>query len=145
MWSLQLLFAVPIVGFGIRRLLSGESLGSLMLPSFVAALAWLALIVVVAATMRGRQWLVTWRYQLALCAGTAVLALMIVGEGAVRMAGQSDADGNFFLRGHHLAPRHLPVKRVEAAARAYLAAPGTSFMMGDPLLGWVPRPGIETN
>ncbi len=145
MWSAQLLLAIPFVAFGMRRLLAGESLGSLMLPAFVVGLAWVALIVLVVGTRRGREWIRMWRYQLLVCAVTAVLATAVIGEAGVRIAADSDVDGNVFVRGHHLAPRRFPVKRVEAAAHAYLAAPATSFMMADPLLGWVPRPGVKTS
>src|SRR5688572_22175446 len=97
LWSAQLLLAIPIVAFGIRRLAAGEALGSFMLPALVAGVAWVGLILLVIGTRRGRQWIHAWRYQLVLCAVTAVFATVVIGEAGVRIAAESDVDGNVFV------------------------------------------------
>ena len=143
LWSGQLVVVVPIVFYGLLRATNGPPLGSLILPVWLGSIVWLALVAGVLATRCGRLWIVTHRHQLLLSAMTTILAVLILGEAAIRVVGRSDEDGNFFVRGHHVSPRRLPVKRIEAAERAYRAS-SSAFMIEDELLGWAPRPGIQT-
>ena len=143
LWSGQLVVVVPIVFYGLLRATNGPPLGSLILPVWLGSIVWLALVAGVLATRCGRLWIVTHRHQLLLSAMTTILAVLILGEAAIRVVGRSDEDGNFFVRGHHVSPRRLPVKRIEAAERIYRAS-SSAFMIEDELLGWAPRPGIQT-
>jgi hypothetical protein len=144
MWAAPLLLMAPLITWGATRAVFGPQMGSLMLPTWLGSMLWAAMVVGVMATTGGRRWIIANRFQLLLCAATTVLALAVIGEAAVRIVAESDEDGNTFVRGHHLRPRQLPVRRIEAVARMYFGS-STSFMMADPLLGWAPRPGAKTN
>jgi hypothetical protein len=114
-----------------------------MWPAWIAAVLWLTLVVAVLASSRGRRWLTIRRHHLTLTAVATVLALAVVGETVIRLVGESDEDGNFYLRGHHVRPYYLPVKRIARAVETYLATP-TTFLIADPALGWAPRPEVKT-
>jgi hypothetical protein len=142
-WSCQLLIALPLAILGCWRLVYGPPLGRLMWPAWIAAVLWLTLVAAVLASSRGRRWLTIRRHHLTLTAIATVLALAVVGETVIRLVGESDEDGNFYLRGHHVRPYYLPVKRIARAVEAYLATP-TTFLIADPALGWAPRPEVKT-
>ena len=144
LWSGQLVVSVPLVLFGVARVMGGGELGTLLLPVWIGAICWTTLVAAALAARGGRRWIRDNRLQLALATVTTTLTLVVGAEAAVRVLAQPDEDGNIFVRGHHLRPHHLPVRRVEAAARAYFASDRT-FMVADPLLGWAPRPGIQTD
>lgn len=143
-WSCQLLVTLPLAIHGCWRLVHGPPLGRLMWPAWVAAVIWLTVVLAVLASSRGRRWLTVRRHHLTLGATATVLALASVGETAVRVVGDADEDGNFYLRGHHVRPYALPVNRIARAVRAYMAS-DTTFLIADPALGWVPRPEVTTN
>jgi hypothetical protein len=142
-WAAQLFVLVPIVAFGIWRLAYGPAPGALVLPMWVVAVLWSVVVVGFVAGRRGRAWIRAHRYQLLLSLFTSVVSLGPLAEAGVRLASSRDVDGNVFVRGHHLRPYRLPVKRVEDAARAYYSSNAT-FVVEDPYLGWVSRPRSKT-
>jgi hypothetical protein len=114
-----------------------------MWPVWITSVLWLTVVVAVLASSRRRRWLTIRRHHLTLAATATVLALAVVGETAIRLVGESDEDGNFYLRGHHVRPYKLPIKRIARAVETYLATPST-FLIADPTLGWAPRPEVKT-
>lgn len=79
------------------------------------------------------------RRKLRAAAGFLILAFLVL-EGAVRLIGISDADGNRWFRGVRLRPYRLPVQRTAKLLRDYAAAPARALSY-DPDIGWVPEPG----
>lgn len=143
LWLLQGTAAGLVCSVGILQLAQGRA-GRVMWAALVVSVAWLAVVIAVPLTRRGRQWLVRNRYQLLLSGAMAVFALVVVGEAGIRLIGEGDEDGNFYVRGHHLRPFQLPVKRVEAAVATYRNA-STSVIVDDPETGWAPRPGSRND
>ena len=144
MWLSQAIVPLGLCGLWLLRLAQGPPPGKLMWAAAGGSAGWLVLVAAIAARKAGRLWVVRNRYQLILSATTAVLALAVVGEAGVRVAGSRDEDDNFFFRGHQLQPFRLPVKRVEAAVAAYRSAK-TSVIVDDPATGWMPRPGSRND
>ena len=142
-WGSQLLLTLPCVILGGWRVVYGPPLGRLMWPVWVGAMLWTVVVTCVLASSRGRRWLTFRRHHLTLAAAATVLALAVVGETAIRLVGDSDEDGNFYLRGHHVRPYRLPVERIARAVQSYLKTP-TTFLIADPDLGWAPRPEVKT-
>jgi hypothetical protein len=63
-------------------------------------------------------------------------------ELAVRIVGQTDADGNFRVGHRQALPLRMPVRKVEDVVRQYRQSSLTLFAY-DPKLGWKPRPGAR--
>lgn len=78
---------------------------------------------------------------LAVAAGLVAFALV---EAAIRVAGTTDADGNFSLRGRRWLPLQLPVAETRRKVGEYLTAGAATRLMYDPDLGWAPRPGADS-
>jgi hypothetical protein len=60
-------------------------------------------------------------------------------ETGVRVVGQQDQDGNFYVGRRPIFPQHLPIQRLEAAVREYRQSPRSLFVE-DEKLGWKPNP-----
>jgi len=73
-----------------------------------------------------------------------ILLCFIGLEVAVRLGCSASQDGALVFHSTRLKPFSLPANRCENLISAYLAN-GKSFMMYDPELGWVLRPGVSDN
>lgn len=144
LWIGQLAVVLPIVGTATIRLASGVPVGRPVWLIWILSAAWTVTVLVVVSSARARPWLIANRWQLVLSAGTTVVALGVVGELGVRRLGSRDEDGNFYIRGHHLRPYQLPVKRIESAVAAYRRAKVT-VIVDDPGAGWIPRSGSSND
>ena len=144
MWLVQAVVAAGVCVMGVVRLVQGPAPGRLVWTAMGASIAWLAAVLAVATSRRGRGWLIRNRYQLLLSTAMSVFALVVIGEAGVRVGGAADEDGNFYFRGHHLRPFQLPVKRVVAAVAAYRGAT-SSVIADDGDTGWAPRPGSRND
>jgi hypothetical protein len=78
-----------------------------------------------------------------LAAGSFVFAFLLA-EVAVRLIGTTDADGNFFFRGHQVGRRIPPVTSIAATLDKYQHTNRTR-MIYDAQTGWKPRPHISTH
>lgn len=76
----------------------------------------------------------------------AFITLLSIGvlEAALRIVGQTDADGNFSLRHRQALPLHMPVSRLEEAVRQYRQS-NQSLFTEDAQLGWKPRAGAQND
>src|SRR5271170_7853393 len=72
--------------------------------------------------------------------GCSILMALMAGEMAVRLCGQVDKDGNFFVGKFKIFPYYLPVKTLQMQVNEYLSSKD-SCMVYDRNLGWAPRPG----
>lgn len=79
-----------------------------------------------------------------LLALVATTLALLATEGALRIAGQTDADGNWFLLGRHIGPTQPPITEVRGKLAPYLES-DDSRMIHDSHLGWSPRPGHTTH
>ena len=77
-------------------------------------------------------------FKLSLCLGS-ILVCLVIGEGAIRIFGRFDKNGNFFFRSRQLKPYKLPIFQTEKVINKYLSSE-SSFIIYDPFLGWKPRP-----
>lgn len=68
----------------------------------------------------------------------SLVLCLFLGEGAVRLIGHADVDGNLTLRGYRIPPHRFPGTRLAAL----LDGPGReNYLEHSPELGWRPRPG----
>ncbi|MAF64201.1 MAG: hypothetical protein CMJ84_00895 [Planctomycetes bacterium] len=68
----------------------------------------------------------------------SLAACLLLGEGAVRLGGREDPDGNVSLNGHRLLPYSFPGKRLATLLDDSVRPP---VLVHSPELGWRPRPG----
>ena len=70
----------------------------------------------------------------------SLVLCLFLGEGAVRLIGHADVDGNLTLRGYRIPPHRFPGTRLAAL----LDGPGReNYLEHSPELGWRPRWDID--
>lgn len=77
--------------------------------------------------------------RLASVLGPVVLALLL-SEAAIRILGETDENGQFWLMGRRLQPYRLPLASVARTLDRY-AGDDSSYLTYDPEVGWRPRGG----
>ena len=75
--------------------------------------------------------------------GVLLVCAFVVAECAVRLVGESDADGNFVVLGSRLPPFRFPALRMREQLDEYLST--ETWMRYSSSLGWVPREGSFTS
>ncbi len=76
--------------------------------------------------------------------GLLILGLILAGmagELMVRIAGDYDDDGNFFIRNRQLKPFRLPIQTTAVKIDQYLRQQDP-YLVYDPTLGWKPNAGL---
>lgn len=80
--------------------------------------------------------------QNALIVCVTVLLTLILMEAVVRLAGETNANGQFTFIGYVLQPYPLPVNELRAGIENYLKAKDKSGLVYDAMLGWTNRPNM---
>ena len=80
--------------------------------------------------------------QNALIVCITVLLTLILLEAVVRLAGETDADGQFAFMGYTLEPYRLPVSELRANIENYLEQKDRANLVYDEMLGWAHRPNM---
>ena len=75
------------------------------------------------------------------CLGVALALLLL--EAAIRLAGRTDADGQFTALGYTLEPYALPVNQLSARIAEHLAHKDVASIIYDQALGWDYRPSSQ--
>lgn len=73
------------------------------------------------------------------CLGLAIALLLL--EGMIRAAGETDADGQFSFLGYALEPYALPINLLREGIDAYLHNIDSATILYDAATGWAYRPG----
>ena len=80
--------------------------------------------------------------QNALIVCITVLLTLILLESVVRLAGETDADGQFTFMGYTLESYRLPVSELRANIENYLEQKDRANVVYDEMLGWAHRPNM---
>ena len=72
----------------------------------------------------------------------SVAVVFLVGEALLRIAVDSDADGNLSLAGRRIRPYRFPTLRMEQMLDSYRAE--DARLQWSASLGWEPKPGSQS-
>ena len=86
-----------------------------------------------------RPWTRELLLRIAIVCGALLLAIVSL-ELAVRLLGETDADGQFEFGGYDLPPYALPLDELRAEVEAYLSKRDQATLIPDPLTGWTYKP-----
>jgi hypothetical protein len=143
LWLTQAMIPSAVLAKALIQLVCGPALSGMMQILALLCGPWLAVVLVVALTGRGRGWLITHRYQVTALVLSSGFTLAVGGECMVRILGTTDDDGALSFRHTMLRPYRLPTKAVRAALERYNETQ-TSILVYHPEIGWVPRPHFTT-
>jgi hypothetical protein len=143
LWLTQAVIPSAVLANAGIQLVCGPALSGLIQILTLLCGLWLAVVLVVALTGRGRGWLITHRYQVTAIILSGGLTLAIGGESMVRLLGTTDGDGAFRFRHTTLRPYRLPIKAMRAALKRYNETQ-TSVSVYHPEIGWLPHPHFTT-
>ena len=143
LWLAQAMIPGAVLTKSYDQLVRGPALSGLLQILTLLCGLWLAVVLMVALTGRGRRWLIAYRYQVIALFLSGGLTMAIGGESMVRLLGTTDEDGAFSFRRTMLRPYRVPTKALRAALKRYNETQ-TSVMVYHPEIGWVPRPHFTT-